>query len=125
MKTLRYLVLTAITILSINSNIHALTTTTLKSSTLVTEICADQTFESSIFVDQQKLSNSFAVSEIEQATVQSADFITRNLSLLYSICIVLVLINLIVQVKIVIQMVQLFFQFRKKDEFSGFKFNGI
>ena len=124
MKKFRYLILTAITILSITSNTHALTTTSLKSSTLVTENCADQTFDSPIFVAQQ-LSPTLTVSEIEQVTVQSADFITRNLSLLYSICIVLVLINLIVQIKIVIQMVQLFFQFRKKDEFSGFKFNGI
>ena len=124
MKKLRYLILTAITILSINSNIHALTTNSLKTLPLETENCSEQITENQ-FVVAQSLNFTTVETEFEQATVQSADFITRNLSLLYSICIVLVLINLIVQIKIVIQMVQLFFQFKKQDEFSGFKFNGV
>ncbi len=60
------------------------------------------------------------LNELQISTTQSADLITNNLTLLYSMCVALVLFNLIAQIKIIVQMIHLFFQFRKKDEFVSF-----
>lgn len=54
--------------------------------------------------------------------VEPVNFITRNLGTIYAICVILVLMNLIVQIKIIYQMIHLFFQFRKKDEFVTYSF---
>lgn len=57
--------------------------------------------------------------ELQVATASSSNFIQDNLSFLYAICIALVLVNLAAQIKIIVQMIHLFFQFRKTDETIG------
>ncbi|MDF1694665.1 MAG: hypothetical protein P1U56_02480 [Saprospiraceae bacterium] len=58
----------------------------------------------------------------EVSETEANNFIENNLAILYTICVILVLINLAVQIKIVYQMIHLFFQFRQKKEILSFKF---
>jgi len=60
--------------------------------------------------------------ELHFSSASSVSVMENNLTLLYSICIALVLFNLAAQIKIIYQMVNLFFLFQKKDEFSVHNF---
>lgn len=62
------------------------------------------------------LINNSQIKSASFSSSNSADYISGNWTLLYTLCIVLVLINLIVQIKIIFQMIRLFFQFQKMDE---------
>jgi len=64
----------------------------------------------------------FALNESNFSSASSASSIGQKLTILYSICIALVLINLVVQIKIIFQMIHLFFLVRKKDDFATFEF---
>ena len=57
-----------------------------------------------------------------EASLSEIQVTTNNLTALYTICVLLVIINLAAQIKIVLQMIHLFFQFRKKDEFARLEF---
>ena len=121
MKKFNYFLLTAITIFLTTSHLNAFTTTTnfnniQKSETLTP---AFEDFSQSMILSANK---DFGLEELQASTVKSTELITDNLTYLYSICVVLVLINLVVQIKIIYQMVHLFFQFQKKDEFAAFTF---
>lgn len=64
----------------------------------------------------------FQYNELQLSTVESSSLIQNNLNLLYSLCVLLVVVNLAVQIKIVVQMVNLFFMFKKKDESIAINF---
>ncbi len=66
--------------------------------------------------------NNFEFGELSFPSTDSVDFLGSNLTILSSLCIALVLFNLVAQVKIIYQMIHLFFLFRKKDEFASFEF---
>jgi hypothetical protein len=59
--------------------------------------------------------------KLEITAANSTSLIQNNLNILYSICLALVLINLVAQIKIIVQMIDLFFLFRKKDKVVALK----
>ena len=54
--------------------------------------------------------------ELKATTANSSTITQSKLNILYSLCFALVLFNLMAQIKIIFQMIHLFFLFRKKEE---------
>ena len=118
MKKFSYFLLIAILSLFTTNNSFAITTPTNSFATLQQSECIQP-----IFTDHGEVLSVVKISETkinstEHSTSDSSDFISGNLTLLYSLCVALVLFNLLAQIKIIIQMVHLFFQFQKMDEFA-------
>jgi hypothetical protein len=61
-------------------------------------------------------------SKLQLEPANSSSPIQDKLNILYSICLALVLVNLVAQIKIIVQMIHLFFMFKKKDDVIGVKF---
>jgi len=122
MKKFNYFLLTAVILLFTSNQALSITTNFNFDGVLNQEesLLASKTNGSILSTSIADLTSEF--SELELTAENSTEFIASNLTLLYSICIALVLLNLIVQIKIIFQMVSLFFQFRKKDEFAEFNF---
>lgn len=122
MKKFNYFLLTAITLIFSTIQLNAFTTSSKFENTVKTvenlpPVLIDITQSISSTVSKK-----FEFNELEVSTLSSSEMIQDNLTALYSICIALVLINLVAQIKIIYQMVHLFFQIQKKDEFAAFTF---
>lgn len=119
MKKFNYFLLIAITILLFTNQVHAFTKASFSSNHI-------EGIESLTPNDAVKvtfpLNHNLEIKESKICVTDSTATIDSNLKLLYSICFALAFFNLVVQIRIVFQMVDLFFQFKKKDEFSSFSF---
>jgi len=122
MKKFNYFLLTAITLFLSTTQLKAFTTSSNFNNTIQkienlppAFVDITQSFKSSV-------SKNFEINELQVSATNSSESITDKLTFLYSICVALVLFNLVAQVKIIYQMVHLFFQFQKKDEFAAFTF---
>lgn len=114
----RHFVLILLLLITNNSNANT-------QSPIFLEQCSEiQTlgalFENDLFSIQAEIAQHVIASELTYTSVEPVNFITRNLTHIYTICVILVLINLIAQIKIIYQMANLFFQFRKKDELVNY-----
>ena len=115
--------MTFVTLLLSSFQLNAFTSSTLINSELIQQV--DKTIP--LFTENANILSALVINNSEYNTAQfitstPTNTIANNLTLLYSICLALVLFNLVVQVKIIIQIINLFFQFRKKDEFAGISF---
>lgn len=121
MRKFSYFLLTALTSLITLSSLNAFTTKSffLPSAEQVA-IPFDQGSKADILAASSFAS--YDIVELQETAANSKEFISNNLTVLYSLCITLVLFNFVIQIKIIVQMVNLFFQFRQKDEFANFNF---
>lgn len=122
MKKFNYFLSIAFTILISTSTLSAFTTAPLTTDNFinVVDVVPNMTKDISAIDAFESVNASFEELQVVSAT--SSNFIQDNLALLYALCFVLVLINLVAQVKIIFQMVHLFFQFRKKDDTISLNF---
>ncbi len=122
MKKFNYFLLLAIISLISTNTVNAFTTNSNINSTIEQVSYLEPAFSNQSNLLIPTINEHVEVDELQVSVSSSAEFIQNNLTLLYSICIALVLFNLVAQVKIIIQMVNLFFQFQKKDEFINYNF---
>lgn len=117
MKKFSYFLVIAITFLFNTNELNAFTTTYLDHYS-----AQKSDLQSTIFThESESMSTSPIIlpnsTEITTVEASSADVIQNNLTLLYYLCVALVLFNLVAQIKIIYQMIHLFFLFRGKDDF--------
>ena len=111
MKNFVTLAITAMLMVLSIAETSALTSHNNRSAlTSTTEHVTPELFQNFFF--QTTTTHSEIAANIHESTPITQD----NLNLLYFICIALVLVNLIAQVKIIYQMIHLFFQFKKQDD---------
>ena len=122
MKKFNYFLSIAFTILISTSQLSAFTTPTFTADNFINVVDAvpPMTKDISAFDAFESVNVSFEELQVVSAT--SSNFIQDNLALLYALCFVLVLVNLAAQIKIIFQMVHLFFQCRKKDDTISLNF---
>ena len=122
MKKINCFLIFAFTFLLITNHTNATTTNSLSTNDIKSGAYLIPAFTNNALTANESNTIKEEISEFAVASSSSSEVITSNITRLYSICIALVLFNLIVQIKIIFQMVHLFFQFRKKDEFATFNF---
>jgi len=122
MKKFNYFLLIAIISLFTSNQTFALTTYSKFDVVIQDDILEINTVNYGINLTASIDGTTTKSNDLELTASKSTEFIANNLTLLYAICIALVLFNLLAQIKIIFQMVHLFFQFQKEDEFAKFNF---
>ena len=116
MKKFNYFLAIAVALLFSSFELNAFTTTNIKNLN-VEHIDTPIAFllnETNAVYESDNAN--FQFNELKLTAANSSNLIHNNLKILYSICLALVLFNLVAQVKIIVQMIQLFFLFRQKDD---------
>jgi hypothetical protein len=121
MRRFKYFLLTTIAILFITTNINALTSTPRENLAIAKQMECIIPLPMEIAYLYSN-ANKAELHNLNASLSQSPDTISKNLTLLYTICFALVLFNLAAQIKIIFQMIHLFFLFQKEDEYARFNF---
>lgn len=122
MKKFNYFLLIVFTLLFTTFESKAFTTTFKNQLSTQQTDYSNSELQKQISNHLPFFNNTFELKELNFTSSESVSFLERNLTILYSICVALVLFNLVAQVKIIYQMIHLFFLFKKKDEFTAFEF---
>lgn len=115
MKKFNYFLLFAVTLFFTILNLNAFATSQLQ---FVNAKHVEKTLPNKDCVNSYYAFNdlNYNIHKLEASSSNSKNLMPDKLTILYSICLALVLFNLVAQIKIIIQMIQLFSLFKKKDE---------
>ena len=122
MKKFNYFLLIAVTFIFSSIELNAFTTTNFKSFNSERVDIAIPFISNGNNVLSIIDNAHFQFEELQLTSVNSSNLISDNLNILYSICLALVLFNLVAQIRIIVQMIHLFSLFRQKEEVVGINF---